>query len=38
MTGTPTFNEVFFTDVRVPVDQIVRPRRWLEGGERHPEA
>jgi alkylation response protein AidB-like acyl-CoA dehydrogenase len=26
MTGTASFNEVFFTDVRVPVDQIVGSR------------
>ncbi|MEN0074065.1 MAG: acyl-CoA dehydrogenase family protein [Paracraurococcus sp.] len=26
MTGHPTFNEVFFTDVRVPADQIVLGR------------
>ena len=37
MTGHATFNEVFFTDVRLPVDQVVlRPRRWAGGWRTSP--
>jgi hypothetical protein len=37
MTGNANFNEVFFTDVRVPQAADRRQaRRRLEGGQRHP--